>query len=66
MSSRSEQRTISNNISPWVRMGRGQAVRLQERLMDIWASLRETEDIPLQQLQLLMRPSQIGMILFAS
>ncbi|CAG8899764.1 unnamed protein product [Penicillium egyptiacum] len=56
--SASEQHTINNKISPWARMRRGQAVRLQEQLMNIWASPREPEDILLlQQLQLLMEPS---------
>lgn len=56
--SASEQHAINNKISPWARMRRGQAVRLQERLMNIWASPREPEDmLLLQQLQLLMEPS---------
>lgn len=52
-----ERHTICNTINPWVCMRRRQAVRLQERLMDIWASLREIEDMPLQRLQLLIEPS---------
>ncbi|KAJ9483523.1 hypothetical protein VN97_g9879 [Penicillium thymicola] len=56
--SESKQHTIINKIDPWARLRRGQAVRLQERLMSIWASPRETTDIlVLQQLQLLMECS---------
>lgn len=52
-----ERHIICNTINPWVCMRRRQAVLLQERLMDIWASLREIEDMLLQRLQLLMEPS---------
>ncbi|KAJ5951312.1 uncharacterized protein N7479_009725 [Penicillium vulpinum] len=52
-----ERYTINNRISPLVRMRRGQAVRLQERLMNVWASPRGNGDMILQQLQLLMEPS---------
>lgn len=51
----SEQHTIISKIDAWARLRRGQAVRLQERLMDIWTSARKTTDIPvLKRLQLLM------------
>ncbi|BCS23598.1 uncharacterized protein APUU_40042A [Aspergillus puulaauensis] len=54
----SEQHTINNKIDPWARLRRGQAVRLQERLMRIWVSPREATDMRvLQQLQLLMECS---------
>lgn len=53
--SEAEQDTINNKIDPWARLRRGQAVRLQVRLMNIWASPRETKDmLVLRQLQLLM------------
>ncbi|KZN87939.1 hypothetical protein EN45_065020 [Penicillium chrysogenum] len=53
-----EQHIINSKVTPSARLRRGQAVRLQERLMNVWASPREPEDIlPLQQLQLLMEPS---------
>jgi hypothetical protein len=51
-----EQHTVRNKIT-CVHMRRGQGVRLQERLIDIWVSLREIEDMVLQRLQLLMEPS---------
>lgn len=53
--SEAEQDTINSKIDPWARLRRGQAVRLQDRLMNIWASPRETKDmLVLRQLQLLM------------
>jgi hypothetical protein len=52
----SEQRTIDNTIDPWARRGRGQAVRLRDRLKTIWTTLEEgdQETFLLRRLHLMM------------
>ncbi|CAG8089353.1 unnamed protein product [Penicillium salamii] len=56
--SKLEQDIINSKIEPWARLRRGQAVRVQERLMNIWALPRKNNDLLLlHQLQLLMEPS---------
>lgn len=50
-----EQRLIDNIIDPWVRSGRGQAVRLRGRLRTIWATPESHQDtFLLERLHLLM------------
>jgi hypothetical protein len=52
----SEQRTIDNTIDPWARRGRGQAVRIRDRLKTIWTTLEEgdQETFLLRRLHLMM------------
>lgn len=50
-----EQRIIDNAIDPWARRGRGQAVRLRDRLKAIWTTEEhDQENLLLRRLYLLM------------